>query len=79
MCKQCMIINSGAMRNVIDFSDSNMSGFVVIILKELGSDWYYLYPSKEYTTFGQFSTVKPVYNDHLMGYFSALWSSSRAT
>ena len=23
------------------------------------------------------STVKPVYNDHLMGYFSAFWSSSR--
>ena len=23
------------------------------------------------------STVKPVYNDHLMGYFSAVWSSSR--
>ena len=22
-------------------------------------------------------TVKPVYNDHLMGYFSAFWSSSR--
>ena len=22
-------------------------------------------------------TVKPVYNDHLMGYFSASWSSSR--
>ena len=22
-------------------------------------------------------TVKPVYNDHLMGYFSVLWSSSR--
>ena len=22
-------------------------------------------------------TVKPVYNDHLMGYFSAIWSSSR--
>ena len=21
--------------------------------------------------------VKPVYNDHLMGYFSAIWSSSR--
>ena len=25
----------------------------------------------------QSSTVKPVYNDHLMGYFSAFWSSSR--
>ena len=24
-----------------------------------------------------FYTVKPVYNDHLMGYFSAFWSSSR--
>ena len=24
------------------------------------------------------STVKPVHNDHLMGYFSAFWSSSRA-
>ena len=23
------------------------------------------------------NTVKPVYNDHLMGYFSAFWSSSR--
>ena len=23
------------------------------------------------------STVKPVYNDHLMGYFSPFWSSSR--
>ena len=23
------------------------------------------------------STVKPVYSDHLMGYFSAFWSSSR--
>ena len=23
------------------------------------------------------STVKPVFNDHLMGYFSAFWSSSR--
>ena len=23
------------------------------------------------------TTVKPVYNDHLMGYFSAFWSSSR--
>ena len=23
-------------------------------------------------------TVKPVYNDHLMGYFSAFWSSSRS-
>ena len=23
------------------------------------------------------ATVKPVYNDHLMGYFSAFWSSSR--
>ena len=22
-------------------------------------------------------TVKPVYNDHLVGYFSAFWSSSR--
>ena len=22
-------------------------------------------------------TVKPVYNDHLMGYFSAFWGSSR--
>ena len=22
-------------------------------------------------------TVKPVYNDHLMGYFSAFWTSSR--
>ena len=25
----------------------------------------------------QLGTVKPVYNDHLMGYFSAFWSSSR--
>ena len=24
-------------------------------------------------------TVKSVYNDHLMGYFSALWSSRRQT
>ena len=24
-------------------------------------------------------TVKPVYNDHLMGHFSAFWSASRAT
>ena len=24
-----------------------------------------------------FVIVKPVYNDHLMGYFSAIWSSSR--
>ena len=24
-----------------------------------------------------YNTVKPVYNDHLMGYFSAFWSSSR--
>ena len=24
-----------------------------------------------------FTTVKPVYNDHLMGYFSAFWASSR--
>ena len=23
------------------------------------------------------STVKPVYNDHLMGYFFAFWGSSR--
>ena len=23
------------------------------------------------------NTVKPVYNDHLMGYISAFWSSSR--
>ena len=23
------------------------------------------------------NTVKPVYNDHVMGYFSAFWSSSR--
>ena len=23
------------------------------------------------------NTVKPVYNDHLIGYFSAFWSSSR--
>ena len=23
------------------------------------------------------ATVKPVYNDHLMGYLSAFWSSSR--
>ena len=28
-------------------------------------------------TWGTFDTVKPVYNDHLMGYFSAFWSSSR--
>ena len=28
-------------------------------------------------TFGNYDTVKPVYNDHLMGYFSAFWSSSR--
>ena len=26
---------------------------------------------------GSLYTVKPVYNDHLMGYFSAFWSSSR--
>ena len=25
----------------------------------------------------EFDTVKPVYNDHLMGYFSAFWGSSR--
>ena len=24
-----------------------------------------------------FYTVKPVYNDHLIGYFSAFWSSTR--
>ena len=29
------------------------------------------------TRAGVESTVKPVYNDHLMGYFSAFWSSSR--
>ena len=27
--------------------------------------------------YGNFCTVKPVYNDHLMGYLSAFWSSSR--
>ena len=29
------------------------------------------------TTIQYLYTVKPVYNDHLMGYFSAFWSSSR--
>ena len=24
-----------------------------------------------------YDTVKPVYNDHLMGYFSAFWSLTR--
>ena len=28
-------------------------------------------------SYGKQCTVKPVYNDHLMGYFSAFWSSSR--
>ena len=35
--------------------------------------------SKQYfpmTWSGYTDTVKPVYNDHLMGYFSAFWSSS---
>ena len=27
--------------------------------------------------FAKLGTMKPVYNDHLMGYFSAFWSSSR--
>ena len=26
---------------------------------------------------GNYSTLQPVYNDHLMGYFAAFWSSSR--
>ena len=35
----------------------------LIIAELIGTPWQY--------------TVKPVYNDHLMGYLSALWSSSR--
>ena len=39
-----------------------------------------LQPKKRTTMYSLISisyTVKPVYNDHLMGYFSAFWSSSR--
>ena len=36
-------------------------------LHVMTSSWYYWY----------INTAKPVFNDHLMGHFSALWSSSR--
>ena len=44
------------------------------------SDWYNfhsIWPAEEFMGRLVTSTVKPVYNDHLMGYFSAFWSSSR--
>ena len=41
------------------------------------SDWYNfhsIWPAEEFMGRLVTSTVKPVYNDHLMGYFSAFWS-----
>ena len=35
------------------------------------------FPYPDVIMFRFMYTVKPVYNDHLMGYFSAFWSSSR--
>ena len=38
---------------------------------------YIIHITVLYHDFIDHNTVKPVYNDHLMGYFSVFWSSSR--
>ena len=37
----------------------------------------YRFSAKDIQGFSMINTMKPVYNDNLMGYFSAFWSSSR--
>ena len=65
---------------VFVFANTNMdhSSVNIFKLQTFITDWlnWNIDPWKELNKY-KCNTVKPVYNDHLMGYFSAFWSSSR--
>ena len=60
------------------FGGGNNTITIIAMLKRLqrGQFWWLFQCTGQIGMVIQI-TVKPVYNDHLMGYFSAFWSSSR--